>query len=320
MIGKTSLRVAVAAAMLVAGATGVSAQLGDLGDIAGGIANKLGAGKLLRGKAPVTTSIADAKWGDPGRDGFTPPGPKLAMTSLTRTPAGGFVLKPGFYELHGQSYCLHAGTHGPGAGEGYLYAPVLGSAQAIVTSILRNSVANPDISQQRVQALLWAILSRAKLQDMNADLRSAAERLLDERQLASLNRSAIESIPPSVLNRAMAQLPPIARQAMQAEARLRNLVTSPGTTYSELERVAVLTGAAPLGAGSREVASGRWSKHPDGYNIRYLPRGYSHTVTQIWVPAGAAGIGKTYDPATHVAVPGNTARQRLGQSGRPRAA
>jgi hypothetical protein len=32
---------------------------------------------------------------------------------------------------------------------------------------------------------------------------------------------------------------------------------------------------------------------------------------------GSPAAGKGYDPATHIAVPGNTARQRLIQSGRP---
>ena len=41
------------------------------------------------------------------------------------------------------------------------------------------------------------------------------------------------------------------------------------------------------------------------------------TVVQIWVPQGSPAVGKEYDPATHIAVPGNTARQRLIQSGRP---
>ena len=31
---------------------------------------------------------------------------------------------------------------------------------------------------------------------------------------------------------------------------------------------------------------------------------------------GSPAVGKEYDPATHIAVPGNTARQRLIQSGR----
>jgi len=49
----------------------------------------------------------------------------------------------------------------------------------------------------------------------------------------------------------------------------------------------------------------------------YLPQGYTNTVVQIWVPQGSPAVGKEYDPATHIAVPGNTARQRLIQSGRP---
>ena len=72
-----------------------------------------------------------------------------------------------------------------------------------------------------------------------------------------------------------------------------------------------------IGEGSREVPSGRWSLHPDGYYVRYLPVSYTNTVTQIWVPQGSPAVGKEYDPATHIAVPGNTARQRLMQSGRP---
>ena len=74
--------------------------------------------------------------------------------------------------------------------------------------------------------------------------------------------------------------------------------------------------AVPMGPGSQDIPSGRWSLHPDGYYIRYVPQGYSHTVVGIWVPQGSPAVGKEYDPATHIAVPGNTSRQRLIQSGR----
>jgi hypothetical protein len=107
------------------------------------------------------------------------------------------------------------------------------------------------------------------------------------------------------------------RAVMQAEADLRRMLTSPGTSFAELERAAVLAGIAPLGPGSWEVPSGRWSLHPDGYYVRYLPRAYSNTLIEIWVPQGSPSAGKEFDPATHVAVPGNTSRQRLIQSGRP---
>jgi hypothetical protein len=56
--------------------------------------------------------------------------------------------------------------------------------------------------------------------------------------------------------------------------------------------------------------------HPDGYYVRYIPSGYSSTRVEIWVPQGSPAVGKEFDPAAHIAVPGNTARQRLIQSGR----
>jgi hypothetical protein len=111
-------------------------------------------------------------------------------------------------------------------------------------------------------------------------------------------------------------MPPLLRQVYEAEANLRQMLTTPGTTFEELERVAVLAGVAPLGEGSREVLEGRWSAHPDGYYIRFLPQGYSYTVTQVWVPQDSPAVGREYDPALHIAVPGNTAMQRLIQSGR----
>ena len=47
-----------------------------------------------------------------------------------------------------------------------------------------------------------------------------------------------------------------------------------------------------------------------------LPSGYSETRVQIWVPQGSPAVGREFDPSLHIAVPGNTSRQRLIQSGR----
>jgi hypothetical protein len=187
-----------------------------------------------------------------------------------------------------------------------------------VTSILRNSVQHPEIEQHDVQVLLWAIIARQKFEDLPTQMKATASRLLTPRQLAALNRTALDFVPGPALDAALDRVPPLVKQAIQAEAQLRQLMTTPGTTYEQMERVAILGGLAPLGEGSRAVPSGRWSLHPDGYYVRYLPQGYSYTVTQIWVPQGSPAVGKEYDPATHIAVPGNTARQRLVQSGRVR--
>lgn len=312
---------AAAAAFLLVSALASSsapAQLGGLGGLGDKLKGRLPAGGLLQGKAPITTSLEDAKWGDPSRDNFTPREAKRSLMELQRTPNGGFVLQPGYWTMDVQSYCLKAGTHGPGGGDGYLYAPPKGPAEDAVMTIVRNSVNRPEIDQHKIQALLWAIIARAKFEDLSTEHKAVASRLLTPRQLASLNRSALDVLTGPALQRVIGDMPAPLRAVAQAEADLRRMLTSPGSSFADMERAAVLAGIAPLGPGSREVPSGRWSLHPDGYYVRYLPRAYSHTLIEIWVPQGSPSVGKEFDPATHIAVPGNTSRQRLIQSGRPK--
>ncbi|MCA1613137.1 MAG: hypothetical protein LC800_03065 [Acidobacteria bacterium] len=294
-----------------------NAQLGGLGGLGDKLKKKTpGVGSLLEGKPPITTSLEDAKWADASKDSFTPREAVRSLATLQRTPNGGFVLQPGSYSLQSQSYCLKAGTHGPGGGDGYLYAPPKGPAEDAVMTVVRNSVNRPEIPQQQIQQLLWAIIARAKFEDLQGQLKATASQLLTPRQLASLNRNALDVLSNSHLQSAMGGVPGPVRQVLEAEASLRRMLTTPGASFAEMERVAVLSGAAPRGEGSRDVPSGRWSLHPDGYYVRYLPSGYSSTRVEIWVPQGSPAVGKEYDPAAHIAVPGNTARQRLIQSGR----
>jgi hypothetical protein len=306
------VKAVLTASVLLCAAGPVSAQFGlrDLARMAG--AAGVSAPNLR--KEPISTSLADAQWGDSSKDDFSPRQAKRQLMELQRTPNGGFLLEPGYFTFHAQSYCLHAGTHGPGEGDGYLYAPPLGAAKDAVMAIVRNSVQHPEIEQRTIQSLLWAILARAKVEDLSTDLKLAASRLLTPRQLASLNRNVLDMLSEGPI---ADNLPSELRQVLQAEADLRRMLTAPGTSYAQLEQVAVLAGMAPLGAGSMQVPAARWSHHPDGYWVRYLPSSYTNTVVEIWVPDEESGAGKEYDPATHIAVPGNTARQRLMQSARP---
>lgn len=294
----------------------LSAQLGGLKKAAGKLADKTpDVSSLLHGKPPITTGLADATFAIDSLDAY---GPEefVAMTSLERTPNRGFVLEPGYYWMQSQSYCLKAGTHAPGGGDGYLYAPPAGPAQEAVVSIVRNSADNPSIPQHDIQVLLWAIIARAKFEDLETSLKATASQLLTAQQLAVLNRGALDLLPGPALDKAVAEAPPVLRQVLEAEAALREMLTSGTSSYSDLERVAVLTGVAPRGEGSKDVPSGRWSGHPDGYYVRYIPSGYTSTRIEIWVPEGSQAVGKEFDPSMHIAVPGNTARQRLIQSGR----
>ena len=307
---------AAASLVTVGLATPANAQLGGLGGLGKKLTSRLPIGNLLTGKPPITTELQDAKWANAELDNFTPREAVRSLMTLQRTPNGGFVLQPGYFSLINESYCLKAGTHGPGGGDGYLYAPPIGPAEDAVMTIVRNSVQRPEIERSKIQQLLWAIIARAKFEDLTSDSKMVASRLLTPRQLASLNRSALDVLHGTALTAALGGGPAPLRQLAAAAARLRQMLTTPGASFAEMERIAVLTGNAPLGAGSREVPSGRWSNHPDGYHVRYLPSGYSSTKVDIWVPQGSPAVGKEYDPATHIAVPGNTSRQRLIQSGR----
>jgi hypothetical protein len=281
--------------------------------------------KLLKGtdplqiqKAPITTSLDDAKWGAENLDNFTPREPLRSLMTLQRTTNGGFILQPGYYKMQTQSYCLKAGTHGPGEGEGYLYAPPLGPMDDIVIAIVRNSVNHPSIDQHDIQLLLWAIIARAKYENLDNNIKLIASQLLSPAQLATINRTGLDAVPESLRRKAINAAPAPLRAALEAEAQLRNMFYAGTSSYNEMERVAVLAGVAPMGEGSLNIPKGRWSLHPDGYYVRYIPTGYSSTAVEIWLPQGSPAVGKEYDPATHIAVPGNTARQRLIQSGRQR--
>ncbi len=143
-VHERSLMMAACAFLLVAAcAVSASAQLGGLSGLGDKLKKKTP--NLLGGKEPITTSLPDAKWGDASKDGFTPREAVRSLLTLQRTPNGGFVLQPGYYEMQTQSYCLKAGTHGPGAGDGYLYAPPKGPAEDAVMTIVRNSVNRPEI-------------------------------------------------------------------------------------------------------------------------------------------------------------------------------
>lgn len=332
---------------LIAAPVAAHAQIGALRDAAKKVGGKLPDASILYSKPPITTGLPDAvPHAEPGMDGLIP-GTELVIqeelhtddadldvedrrtgedseievrdgyAALERSESGGFVLAPGFYRFENQSYCLKAGTHGPGGGDGYLFAPPEGPAQVAITTILRVAVDKPEIEQRDIQLLLWAIIAKTKFEDLDPRLKAVAAQLLTPRALVELNRSALDILPGPVMQQLLEKVPDELRSIVEAESRLRQMLTNPGASFEQMEAVAVLAGMAPQGPGSREVPLGRWSLHPDGYYVRYIPSGYSHTRVEIWVPQESDAVGRVYDPALHIAVPGNTARQRLIQSARP---
>ena len=127
--------------------------------------------EILKKPAPITTSLPDAKWEVDSLDGFTPREAKRSLLTLQRTANGGFVLQPGYYDMHVQSYCLKAGTHGPGGGDGYIYAPPIGPMEEIVMAVVRNSVQHPEYSNMIFSYCYGRLLQKQSLRTCRTRLR-----------------------------------------------------------------------------------------------------------------------------------------------------
>ncbi len=240
--------------------------------------------KLLQEEPPVSTSLADAIYDIRFLDAYNP-GKGAPVTFLPLTPQVAVPLLPGLWEGIFQSYCLRAGTYGPGEGDGYAYAPLKGKQADIVANVLKNSVFHPEIHQHDVQLLLWAIIARSKPSECSKEIQKAARVLLTPKEYDRLNGGALGKIPQPVMNTALQKLPPVAREVFQAEARLREMLVSPVLApYHEVERVAVRVGEVLPPPDSRGISRGRWSFDPDGYFIRYFPYDYTTTRIQLYYP------------------------------------
>ena len=95
------------------------------------------------------------------------------MMSLPLGAGGGFRLRPGLYALTVESFCLQPGAFRPGRGDGYEVAPLKGTGADAVQTILRNTSAHPEIPQGDVQLLLWGVIARTPIGDMDAPLQTS---------------------------------------------------------------------------------------------------------------------------------------------------
>lgn len=238
---------------------------------------------LLKEKPALSTSLEDAQQAVPFLDNYNPTDTR-PLSILPQTQTNGFSVPGGDFELYAQSYCLRAGTHTPGSGQGYLYAPLKGKYDDIIRHVLQRSADHPELPQRDVQMLLWAIIAETKISDMPDERVQVARTLLTDKEIRKLNGGALGQIPDRLKQRALAELPPLARQIFQAKATLRRLAVDSNSTFQQMEEAAVLLGTPELPEDSREVPSGRWSYHGDGYFVRYFPDGYKKTRLQVSVP------------------------------------
>ena len=206
------------------------------------------------------------------------------IKTLARTSNGSFVLQPGLWEGEFESYCLRTATWAPGAGDGYLWAPMRGARANTIATILRSSVRHPNIPRGDIQMLLWAILSKTRVSDMPPKLQAAARALLPASEINYVNVSGLQIMEAADRTRLFRSVTGPVRQALEIESDLRYEFSRGNANYDQIEKIAVLAGAPP--AGNRNaIRRGQWSPHPGGYFIRYYPDSFANMKLQILKPA-----------------------------------
>jgi hypothetical protein len=286
---------------------------------------------LFKKPDPITTNFSDTKKDNILPNSFGNNKKFKRLSEQPRNENGGYMLQPGFYEIINKSYCLHAGTHGPSNGDGYLFAPLKGTKKDIIQAIIRSSSNKRNIPQATVQMLIWAVLAKTSFKNLSTELKIASTQLLTTKQLYELNGGALGLLPTSAIDKATESLPKPAKDAILLENKMRGLFEQGNSTYQDFERIAVIAGKAP---NTKEYVSGAWSNHPNGYYVRYFPSSYKQTKVQVYVPQNkGTGYNNSnnivsyasykldetieYDGTNDVAVPANTGAQRLQQTNDP---
>jgi hypothetical protein len=278
VIAAGSLLVWVVAAPMI-----TSAQLPRPADLAG-IARKLPSLDRFMTNRPLETTFDDTIGAQPYLDRRNITRQPGDMKRLPRTSNGSFILQPGLWEGTFESYCLRPATWAPGAGDGYLWARLKGARATAIGTILRGSAAHPNVPRGDIQMLLWAILSRTRVDDMPATLQAAARVLLPASEIRSVNASGFQVLDAASRVQLFRDVSGPLRQVLDIESDLRYQFSKGNANYEQIEKIAVLAGAPPA-QNKNAITRGQWSRHPGGYYIRYYPDSFAEMRMQVLVPA-----------------------------------
>jgi len=259
---------------------------------------------------PVTTSFKDIKKSD--IINFQVPSGMEAQDIHGQPYANNeFTLQPGYYSSTFESFCIKAGTRSPSSGGGRFYSELKGPKADIVEYIIRAHQDREDITQREVQLLLWAIIAKTDFVKMSGPIKVTALKILSQDQIARLSTGALAEIGNKKMKK-LAYKTPGVKQVLEAENKLRSMYYKGYATYEEYEAVAILAGVEDI---NPDYPATKWTKHEDGYMIRYNTQGYAKTTTEIYVPQEAGSI--QFDAIGDIAAPASTNAQRILQTNIP---
>lgn len=186
-------------------------------------------------------------------------------------------LDPGFYRFRFNTFCLHAGAYSPTEGAGYLVAPLKGAKAELIKNILSRYGDHPEIDQKDVQMLVWGIEANQKFSNYPHDFQFRVTPLLKPEEIAMMEVDVKEI--------GYDLLPDDVKQVLNLYSDLRNKLSSATSTYEDIEKIAVKTGIAPIGKGSKNIDAGTWTSIGDGVYMRCFPEGYKKSNVEIYIPS-----------------------------------
>jgi len=138
----------------------------------------------------IGTSLDDANTDVPFLDDFRPAA-FHPLAEMPRIRGYGFLLVvPGCFEMHAPTFCLHAGSYGPGGGDGYALAPLRGKTAGLIHTVLWNWTEHPEIPQTQVQLVVWALAERKAVSELPEARQAVAHTLLGPEGVAAANAAA----------------------------------------------------------------------------------------------------------------------------------
>ena len=186
-------------------------------------------------------------------------------------------LSPGYYKFRFNTFCLHAGAYAPTEGAGYLVAPLKGAKADLIKTVLSRFSEHPEIDQKDVQLLVWGIEAGQKFSSYPLDFQIRVKPLLNPEDIAQMEVDTKQI--------AYDLLPQDAKNVVDFYTGLRGKLSDAGSTYEDVENIAVKTGIAPIGKGSKNISAGTWTSIGDGVFMRCFPEGYKKSNVEVYIPS-----------------------------------
>jgi|GEM_PF-2520493 len=264
-------------------------------------------------KTFLSTSFADTIHGDTLPASIDPKAFK-PLTDLDRTDDGAFILKAGIYEAYVQSYTLDPGDANATKAGGYYPAPIKGAKAKIVSSLLKQIELHPDVQQNDVQQLFFAIVQGVDLEKMPPNVQQTAVRVLPKDIMREMQGAAqAKAFQQGLMNILNAH----AAKDKNAQANQQKMADFNKQIQQMRQQADANAAFNAQPDAAAPVVRGTWVQMPGGFYLRYLPDGFVKTRLQLMVPDEAIAQAQsqlTFDPTQFLAVLGQAPSERIGIS------